>query len=81
MAAQGGSGRTIMTAEPKFVPEDAVAIELDTSVRASVRLIDSVGYMIPGVNGQYEDGEERLVTTRGAITKSPCALRRRGHGR
>lgn len=60
---QSGSGRTIMTAEPKFVPEDAVAIELDTSVRASVRLIDSVGYMIPGVNGQYEDGEERLVTT------------------
>ena len=60
---QSGSGRTIMTAEPKFVPEDAVAIELDASVRASVRLIDSVGYMIPGVNGQYEDGEERLVTT------------------
>lgn len=60
---QSGSGRTIMTAEPKFVPEDAVAIELDASVRASVRLIDSVGYMIPGVSGQYEDGEERLVTT------------------
>lgn len=32
-------------------------------VRASVRLIDSVGYMIPGANGQYENGEERLVTT------------------
>lgn len=60
---QSGSGRTIMTAEPKFVPEDAVTIELDATVRASVRLIDSVGYMIPGVNGQYEDGEERLVTT------------------
>lgn len=60
---QSGSGRTIMTAEPKFVPEDAVAIELDASAHASVRLIDSVGYMIPGVNGQYEDGEERLVTT------------------
>ena len=60
---QSGSGRTIMTAEPKFVPEDAVSIELDASVRASVRLIDSVGYMIPGANGQYENGEERLVTT------------------
>ena len=45
---QSGSGRTIMTAEPKFVPEDAVSIELDASVHASVRLIDSVGYMIPG---------------------------------
>lgn len=60
---QSGSGRTIMTAEPKFVPEDAVSIELDASVHASVRLIDSVGYMIPGANGQYENGEERLVTT------------------
>ena len=61
---QSGSGRTIMTAEPKFVPENAVSIELDASVRASVRLIDSVGYMIPGANGQYENGEERLVKQR-----------------
>lgn len=74
---QSGSGRTIMTAEPKFVPEDAVSIELDASVRASVRLIDSVGYMIPGANGQYENGEERLVTTRGTIMRSPCAQRRK----
>lgn len=60
---QSGSGRTIMTAEPKFVPEDAVSIELDGGAAFSVRLIDCVGYMVRGAAGQYEDGEERRVTT------------------
>lgn len=60
---QSGSGRTIMTAEPKFVPEEAVLVELEESVRVSVRLIDSVGFLIPGATGQYEDGVERMVTT------------------
>ena len=60
---QSGSGKTIMTAEPKFVPEDAVTIRLDESTELSVRLIDSVGYMVEGAAGQFEDGEERLVTT------------------
>ena len=60
---QSGSGRTIMTAEPKFVPEEAVDISLGTEATASVRLIDSVGYMVPGAEGLYEDGAERMVTT------------------
>lgn len=60
---QSGSGRTIMTAEPKFVPEDAVAVKLDENTQMSVRLIDCVGYMVDGASGQFEDGEERLVTT------------------
>lgn len=60
---QSGSGKTIMTAEPKFVPEDAVNISLDDSTSLSVRLVDCVGYMVDGVSGQYEDGNERLVTT------------------
>ena len=60
---QSGSGKTIMTAEPKFVPEEAVSISLDDGVRLSVRLVDCVGYMVDGVSGQYEDGAERLVTT------------------
>ena len=60
---QSGSGRTIMTAEPKFVPEDAVAVKLDENTQMSVRLIDCVGYMVEGASGQFEDGEERLVTT------------------
>ena len=60
---QSGSGRTVMTSEPKFVPEEAAAIALDDNTTASVRLIDCVGYMIPDAEGLYEDGVERMVTT------------------
>ncbi len=60
---QSGSGRTIMTAEPKFVPEDAVPIQLEGDVNLSVRLIDCVGYMVSGASGRYENGEERMVST------------------
>lgn len=60
---QSGSGRTVMTAEPKFVPEDAVTIAVGEGSEVSVRLIDCVGYMIPGAAGTTEDGEERMVTT------------------
>lgn len=60
---QSGSGKTIMTAEPKFVPEEAVEISPDGKVNLRVRLIDSVGYMIPGAVGALEDGVPRMVTT------------------
>lgn len=60
---QSGSGRTIMTAEPKFVPEDAVEISPDGTAKLSVRLIDSVGYMVQGAIGATEDGQPRMVTT------------------
>ena len=60
---QSGSGRTIMTAEPKFVPEEAVEIHMGDGVACSVRLIDCVGYMVPGAVGQYEDLAPRMVMT------------------
>lgn len=60
---QSGSGRTIMTAEPKFVPEEAVGIRLGSDAEVSVRLVDCVGYMVNGASGQYEEEQERLVTT------------------
>lgn len=60
---QSGSGRTIMTAEPKFVPEEAVRIAIDGAATFSVRLIDCVGYMVSGAVGQYEGDAERMVTT------------------
>lgn len=60
---QSGSGRTIMTSEPKFVPEEAVRIKLDDNAEISVRLVDCVGYMVKGASGQFEDGGERMVTT------------------
>lgn len=60
---QSGSGRTIMTAEPKFIPEDAVSIRISDEAELSVRLIDCVGYMVSGASGQFENGAERMVTT------------------
>ena len=60
---QSGSGRTVMTAEPKFVPEEAVDIALGDGGKCSVRLIDCVGYMVPGAAGQLENGAPRMVTT------------------
>lgn len=60
---QSGSGKTIMTAEPKFVPEEAVSIKIDDDVTLNVRLIDCVGYMVNGASGRYENGEERMVST------------------
>ena len=60
---QSGSGRTIMTSEPKFVPEEAVSLTLDGDVQLSVRMVDCVGYMVEGAAGQFENGEERLVAT------------------
>ncbi len=60
---QSGSGRTIMTAEPKFVPEEAVDIALDGETHISVRLVDCVGYMVEGALGDTENGAERMVTT------------------
>ncbi len=60
---QSASGKTIMTAEPKFVPENAVNIRLGENTELSVRLVDCVGYMVDGATGQFEDGHERMVTT------------------
>lgn len=70
---QSGSGRTIMTAEPKFVPNEAARISPDGKTTLQVRLIDSVGYMIPGAVGDTEDGKPRMVTTPWASEELPMA--------
>ena len=60
---QSGSGKTIMTSEPKFVPEEAVEISPDGKTSLRVRLIDSVGYMVDGAMGAWEGEAPRMVTT------------------
>ena len=60
---QSGSGRTIMTSEPKFIPEEAAEISPDGTTKMRIRMIDSVGYMIPGAVGAEEEGTPRMVTT------------------
>lgn len=60
---QSGSGKTIMTTEPKFVPDEAVEISPDGTAKLRIRMIDSVGYMVDGAGGAEEDGQPRMVTT------------------
>ena len=60
---QSGSGRVVMTAEPKFVPEDAVVMAMEDGSTFSVRLIDCVGYMVPSALGQFDGELPRMVTT------------------
>ena len=60
---QSGSGKSIMTSEPKFVPEEAVEISPDGTSRLRLRMIDSVGYMVNGAVGAEEEGQPRMVTT------------------
>jgi len=60
---QSGSGRTIMTSEPKFIPEQAIEISPDGTTSLRLRMIDSVGYMVPGAVGAEEEGTPRMVTT------------------
>ena len=60
---QSGSGKTIMTVEPKFVPADGVEIKLRDNVSMKVRMVDCVGYIVDGALGHEEDGRQRLVST------------------
>lgn len=59
---QSGTGKTIMTTEPKFIPKDAIELPLE-DMKVKVRLIDCVGFMVPGAGGHMENGQERLVKT------------------
>jgi stage IV sporulation protein A len=60
---QSAAGRTIMTTEPKFIPKEAATIQLAEDITARVRLIDCVGYMVPGSEGHMEGEGERMVKT------------------
>lgn len=60
---QSSSGRTIMTTEPKFIPEKGVQINIDNSSAMNVRLIDCVGYIVPSALGYIEGDQPRMVMT------------------
>lgn len=60
---QSAAGRTIMTTEPKFIPEEAVQISLAENSRLNVRLIDCVGYIVPSSLGYIEGEQPRMVKT------------------
>ncbi|MDX9872122.1 MAG: stage IV sporulation protein A [Clostridia bacterium] len=60
---QSGTGKTIMTAEPKFVPNEAVEISVKEGLSLRVRVVDCVGYTVPGAKGYEDESGPRLVRT------------------
>ncbi len=60
---QSAAGKTVMTTEPKFIPEEAVPVILDHNAQMRVRMIDCVGYLIPEAMGAIENGQPRMVRT------------------
>lgn len=60
---QSGAGRTITTTEPKFVPAEAVPFQLEGNMNFNMRMVDCVGYMVPGALGHIEAGKARMVST------------------
>lgn len=60
---QSASGRTIMTTEPKFIPNEAIEITLDNNVKMKTRLVDCVGYLVNNAIGYLEDDLPRMVKT------------------
>ena len=60
---QSGAGRTIMTNQPSFVPNEAAKINIGDGGEARIRLVDCVGYLVPGVLGAEDEDGERMVRT------------------
>ena len=60
---QSAGGKTVMTTEPKFIPEEAINVCLADNVELSVKMVDCVGYVVPDAIGHIEDGKERMVNT------------------
>ncbi len=60
---QSADGKTVMTTEPKFVPNDAAHIVMPTGAEFDIKMIDCVGYVVPGALGLYEDEKPRMVMT------------------
>lgn len=60
---QSASGKTVMTAEPKFIPESAAQLRTADGMKMRVKLVDCVGYLVDGALGAEEDGSPRMVNT------------------
>ncbi len=60
---QSAAGKTVMTTEPKFIPDEAVTVKLDDSAVMRVKMIDCVGYIVPDAMGTAENGQPRMVRT------------------
>ncbi len=68
---QSAGGRTIMTTEPKFIPNEAIEINLNDNVKMRTRLVDCVGYLVNNALGYLEDDTPRMVKTPWSDTEMP----------
>ncbi len=60
---QSAAGKTVMTTEPKFVPDEAVEVQIENNITMRVKMIDCVGYIVSEALGTLENGQERMVHT------------------
>ena len=70
---QSGIGKTITTTEPKFIPKEAASVTLQGGISLKVRLVDCVGFLIPGAAGALEEESERMVKTPWSEEEIPFA--------
>ena len=68
---QSAGGKTIMTTEPKFVPNEAIEITIDNNLKLKTRLVDCVGYLVSNSIGYLEDDKPRMVKTPWSDTEMP----------
>lgn len=68
---QSAAGKTIMTTEPKFIPNEAIEINLNENIHFKMRMIDCVGYLIPGVSGHMDGDNPRMINTPWSDEKIP----------
>jgi len=60
---QSAAGKTIMTTEPKFVPNQAISVHVDEGLEVNIRLVDCVGYTVPGAKGYEDENGPRMIST------------------
>ena len=60
---QSGDGKSIMTTQPKFIPNEAVKVRFENDAEMNVRMIDCVGYLVDGAVGHIENDKPRMVKT------------------
>lgn len=74
---QSAAGKTIMTTEPKFVPNNAVQIKVAEGLEVNVRLVDCVGYAVEGAKGYEDENGPRMISTPGLRNRFPSRKRQR----
>lgn len=71
---QSAGGRTVMTTEPKFIPDTAVTLDIGEGESVRVKMVDCVGYIVPEALGTLENGEPRMVRTPWQESPMPFAV-------